>query len=522
MIYFDTKVSYWKLIVGMAVGIIIGVIVGSGLLVAYPIIIVGGIGALIIIYILIKSPTYETCFLVMIFTLPLLLSFVIDIGGNLRVPWILSLLALAFAALQNKLKPISQDYTHLLLILFVFYVALSAVWTFSIDLSGPMADEGFRLTPFRFVVQFGQMLLMILSYYLTVNYVTSFERLEKVANVLSMSLVAVIIYGMYEFIAGITSLPFFIFHNDPGQGWYGADSPILHVGDVSLTRVRSTLPEPIDFSLFLLFMIPITWAYISNKKKGSLRWLCKWAIGIGLLLFFAAQSRAAFVSLGIMYFFFLCFSGGHRARLQLLGLSMIAYLAAAFILLPLGGGEFDLRGPMKFSAERLVHLLYDTDIWKVLVGETAFSPLIGRNINVPLDVWKENPIFGVGIGNYTFMHPRASGIFQVSSTYSTLLRLLTELGIVGTTLFLLFLGRILWLLARLVLNLNDGPMRRYALAILLGTIGHMFGRFVGLDGLYTDNYLWVMFGLGYAIAKLCRQSQETNEECLEGGGLARV
>ena len=135
MIYFDTKVSYWKLIVGMAVGIIIGVIVGSGLLVAYPIIIVGGIGALIIIYILIKSPTYETCFLVMIFTLPLLLSFVIDIGGNLRVPWILSLLALAFAVLQNKLKPISQDYTHLLLILFVFYVALSAVWTFSIDLS---------------------------------------------------------------------------------------------------------------------------------------------------------------------------------------------------------------------------------------------------------------------------------------------------------------------------------------------------------------------------------------------------
>ena len=63
MIYFDTKVSYWKLIVGMAVGIIIGVIVGSGLLVAYPIIIVGGIGALIIIYILIKSPTYESVFL---------------------------------------------------------------------------------------------------------------------------------------------------------------------------------------------------------------------------------------------------------------------------------------------------------------------------------------------------------------------------------------------------------------------------------------------------------------------------
>ena len=30
-----------------------------------------------------------------------------------------------------------------------------------------------------------------------------------------------------------------------------------------------------------------------------------------------------------------------------------------------------------------------------------------------LEIWKENPIFGVGIGNYTFHYPTESGGFEL-------------------------------------------------------------------------------------------------------------
>ena len=102
-----------------------------------------------------------------------------------------------------------------------------------------------------------------------------------------------------------------------------------------------------------------------------------------------------------------------------------------------------------------------------------------------------------------------SPIIVLGSPFSLYFRLLTELGIIGASLFVLFVSTILWRLLRVIRYPSDRRLRSFAVAALIAIVGVMIAR-VGLDGLFTDSYLWVMLAVGVTIPWLTNQGQESD------------
>ena len=279
-----------------------------------------------------------------------------------------------------------------------------------------------------------------------------------------------------------------------------ADNPFVTIGGISLPRPRSTLGEPLDLSIFLLFGISFSLAALSTEKKGIGHWWKKGVVGLEILLFFVANARSSLIALLVVLPLSL-FIGGGAYRRQLLLWGSGVYLTIALVLLPLAGGDFNLLSPFTFYQERLQSVTY---LAAALEGVPGAQGQIGRGYTRQLEVFKENPILGVGFGNYPFYASERGALVRLQSTFSMYLRLLTELGLLGTALFLLFVGRILWLLYKVITRMPNSSLAPFARAALLSTIGVMIAR-VGLDGLNTDSYMWVMLGTGLAIAQLSRR-----------------
>jgi len=332
------------------------------------------------------------------------------------------------------------------------------------------------------------------------NYLDSLEKLRRLFNLVFWSTALITLYGIYDFAAALFDLPFFSVIYDTGYYAGGADSPSFTVGGISLPRPRSTLGEPLDLSIFLLFGIPFSLAALSTDKREPGNWWKKGVVGLEILLFFVTNARSSLIALlGVLPLSLFIGGGAYRRQLFLWGSG--AYLAIALVLLPLAGGDFNLLSPFTFYQERLRSVTY---LAAALEGNSEARGQIGRPYTRQLEVFKENPILGVGFGNYPFYASEKGALIRLQTTFSMYLRLLTELGLLGTALFLLFVVRILWLLYKVITRIPNSSLAPFARAALLSTIGVMIAR-VGLDGLNTDSYMWVMLATGLAITQLSRR-----------------
>ena len=495
----------WKnvfLFAGVALlGGYIGRSVANGILFKHPVILAGlvVVGMPVLFYFG-KGISFEKAVAVMVLTLPLLYGFAIDIGGTVRVTYLFTLMALVLGLQRGRLRKLPEDPASWLLVTFIAYALVSTVFTFWIDFSAPIAMEGFRLTPFRSLVSVGQLVLMGIAFFVAFNYLDSLEKLRRLFNLVFWSTALITLYGIYDFAAALFNLPFFSVIYDTSYYAGGADGPNFAIGGINLPRPRSTLGEPLDLSIFLFFGIPFSLAVLSTDKIGLGNWWKRGVVGLEILLFFVANARASLIALLVVLPLSL-FIGGGAYRRQLLLWGSGAYLAIALVLLPLAGGDFSPLSPFTFYQERLRSITY---LAAALEGDVGAKGQIGRGYTRPIEVFEENPILGVGFGNFPFYASEKGSIVALQSTFSMYLRLLTELGLLGTALFLLFVGRILWLLYKVITRMPNSSLAPFARAVLLGTVGVMIAR-VGLDGVNTDSYMWVMLATGLAIAQLSRR-----------------
>lgn len=498
----DPRLKNLFLFAGVALlGGYIGRSVASGSLFEHPVILAGLVvlGGPLCVYFG-KGLSFEKAVVVMVLTLPLLYGFAIDIGGTVRLTYLFTLLALVLGLQQGRLRKLPADLASWLLVTFIAYALVSTVFTFWIDFSAPIEMEGFRLTPFRSLVSVGQLVLMGIAFFVAFNYLDSLEKLRRLFNLVFWSTALITLYGIYDFAAALFKLPFFSVIYDTSYYAGGVDNPSFSFGGISLPRPRSTLGEPLDLSIFLLFGIPFSLAALSTDKRGLGNWWKKGVVGLEILLFFVANARSSLIALLVVLPLSL-FIGGGAYRRQLFLWGSGAYLAIALVLLPLAGGDFNLLSPFTFYQERLQSVTY---LAAALEGDKEAGGQIGRGYIQQIKVFKKNPILGVGLGNYPFYYSTGGSEFVLMSTFSMYLRLLTELGLLGTSLFCLFVARILWLLFRVNRHLPAPNMGPYVSATFLAIVGVMIAR-AGLDGLNTDSYMWVMLATGLAIAQLARR-----------------
>jgi O-antigen ligase len=333
---------------------------------------------------------------------------------------------------------------------------------------------------------------MLMAFTAIISYGTSKERLERLCNVLFWSLVIVAGYGLYEFFAAVFNYPFINLVTVPSYGlevapW--AKGLVREFAGIGLPRPRSTVGEPADFAAYLLFCTPFAAAaaiLTRDKLFQGLKVLFIFAAGIA---FVVANSRTGFVAaLGVLPLV-LFFAPSKKIKLAVVSVGVGGMLVLSFIIFPLLGAPPGFDAPAKYFREN-----YET----VLTREGRVS-----SHSEALQVFRQNPVLGVGIGNFPFHLPweRRNRTDTIPTTGSLYLRLLSEFGIIGTVLFLGFVATIALGTMRVVIRSRDLQLRRFAFAVLISLAAYMITR-LETDGLFTETYFWVLLAIGVSVMRL--------------------
>lgn len=443
------------------------------------------------VYFLLK-PCFERAVILMVITLPLFSSLVFNIGGSVRITYLVTLMAALITIAQHRPVFIFSGLTGKLLLGFVLYAFISIAYTLNIPDLTSVTSSGFRGLPIRSVIQFGQLVLMLLAFSVILAYSTSNERLAKLSNVLFWSLFIVAGYGLYEFFAAVFNYPFINLVTVPSYGlevapW--AKDLTRGFSGTELPRPRSTVGEPLDFAAYILFSIPFAVVAASFAKGKISRAFKLGSIFAAGIAFVVANSRAGFVAAAGVIPLVMLFAPSNRIRLALIATGISSVLVISFVIFPLIGAEAGFEAPARYFKENYESVLTR----KGRVG----------SYNDALLIFQQNPILGVGIGNFPFHLSREerSVTDTIPTTGSLYLRLLSEFGVIGTTLFLGFVASIGFGILRVLWRSKDPKLKRFALATLVSLSAFMITRAAAV-GLFTESYFWVLLAIGVAVMRL--------------------
>ena len=456
-------------------------------------------------------PTHIRAFHLMILTLPILTAFVIDIGGNLRVPYYFAVIAFLLAIFQRQLRLPVNTWPILCLYAFMVYAAFTITYVFQYDApASEFVQYGFRNSALRPIIQFGQLFLMFVFFWLTLNFLTSEKRLHTVSRLIFWSLFVVVCYGVYEVAAAVFDFRFFNINTNPDYlDNRFAGTQLSRVGDIYIPRPRSTVLEPINLSIYILFSLPFGIAMLQYEKRAPLRWLiigCAFSASILLLL---AWSRAGFIAAFFVLVATLFLVRSPKAKLRLFLFGTVTYLVIGLGLLPILGAGASVTYPLTIVKDRIQTV---ADLPGSFSGDAVSSRKIGRNYSGPLEVFKRWPIKGAGLGSYFLAFSQVhGGPVQVAPTGSLYLQLLTRVGLIGTFLYLMFAGLIVWRLFKAIMLYKHHHLRPLAVASFLSIVGVMVGH-AALTGITVYPYLWVMFAIGLAIPPLMKYSVADRQE----------
>jgi len=253
-------------------------------------------------------------------------------------------------------------------------------------------------------------LLSYIGFYLfLVFWVNSRQRLRTVAFMILSSTILVAVFGIFQEIVGDYTA-FWLYLNPPEDLFL----PMEH-------RVPSFLNYSNSLAGYLNLVLPFALAGCF-LGKGNWKKLSAWTMGLGVVTLACTQSVGGLVAFGcvIVAAGYVFIRSRPKRALLLVGLLVLAlgFYAARETLNPAHIGEsvgYD-------AATRL--LLWDT-AWNLFVH----SPIIGVG-------WGNfTEIYGSYLSSFSWIPP---GVFEVHNIY---LQFLAETGLVGFTVFFLFIFR---------------------------------------------------------------------------------
>lgn len=129
---------------------------------------------------------------------------------------------------------------------------------------------------------------------------------------------------------------------------------------------------------------------------------------------------------------------------------------------------------------------------------------------VALNIIRQNPIFGTGLNSYSeVMHsydPKNLIKFKIWPVHNVYLFICAEIGIIGLTFLLSFLGSVIWSLFIVVKRLSE-DMRAIAIGLIAGILAVMAQSLVVTgfkQSIQLWYILWAVCGLATAVARLGR------------------
>ena len=274
----------------------------------------------------------------------------------------------------------------------------------------------------RSVIILALWFFVFLVYLLFSRILTAPKVRKKAEDVLIWSSVLVCIFGLYQFIGDSVGIPL------KYLGLREQYSKIV----LGFPRIQSVALEPLYFSNFLMVPIFIVSGRILTSKKNSL--ISNAAILVLLITnLILGVSRGAYIGLGISMFILLA-AIFIKYRETLLG--RIVWLAGSILIsavlsLALIAG-LGSRGSLgSFSKHSVAN------------DQTNVASVTGRTevYKIAWDLFKKKPIIGNGVGSFgplTSTGPEQVAKFGYGTVNNEYLEILTETGLVGFLLFLLF------------------------------------------------------------------------------------
>lgn len=243
-----------------------------------------------------------------------------------------------------------------------------------------------------------------------------------------------------------------------------------------IVRPMSTLLNPAALATYLVMGGPFAVSLLKrtgriSKTTGFL------TLAVSVTCLMLTCSRAAFAGLVGMFFFYLVVTKDRR-RLWGAALFLTVFLCmASFFPYPLN----------RFSLD-----------WILIRGTALFSDYREIRFDVAMQMFRENPFFGIGFNHYRELfdsyyalfrplYPQEDWIVSVLWEHkiadNMYLTLLSETGLVGTSGFLILVGTLLFRGLQKFRKLSDDSLRRILLLSMSGLVGFLFNM-TGYEALY--------------------------------------
>ncbi len=381
----------------------------------------------------------------------------------------------------NKKLFLPLSFPSLFLATFIFFSATSILWAINPVLA--VRKELLWLSIFPLSVVFWQ---NIYSEQETKKSKLKFYLWEAV--ILSSGVIGflAIVQFAAQFIIGYETVNSFLVKNitpifvgtptaeiiSQNSSWF------VNIEGQTIMRSVVNFPDPHTLALFLGLTLPFAIiAAISNVQKRFLYGIISGLILSGLLLTF---SRGAYIALVFSFISLIPFVG-YKFKNRKAGIILMVMIISFLFL----GQPIISRFISSFDAAE---------------GSNAGRILIWQNA---IEVFKQNPVIGVGVGNYPLTQDEFISSRSPINAHNTYLEIVTELGLSGLLLWLGMLTSALWLLFR---NAKNNSLALAALGGLVFFATHGFFETI----IYSPhNLVLLSFILGIAFDDYNKNKQQT-------------
>lgn len=338
----------------------------------------------------------------------------------------------------------------------------------------------FRNTGGRSLAQLFGLGLMIAFYLLSVNILTTQQKLNRALKLFLGSLFITSIFAIYQFIGYFFGLPFVEFT------YYPAMREVVGPGIVGdFARVGSVAGEPRHLSYVLLpgifILLPLVVFKPHPFKSRVVPFIFLFSIFAAFVFTFARSGWVSFFLSFLAILFLLLFykSNERLDKKWLASLISLVLLPVFFValekIISWSGYSLGYWVIERFFSiedtltESYIETIYLNETWKLAVN---------------------NFLWGVGFGNSSF-YLTVKPYVDVTGTY---LRLLSETGIFGLLTFLWFLSGNLIYSIRVIKKTPEDGNRVIILALVTGVVSFLI-NWIHFGQNFNNPLIWVLLGM---------------------------
>lgn len=353
------------------------------------------------------------------------------------------------------------------------------------------------------------------------RYVSTPEAFRHIASWLWRGLMLLAVLGLWQ------SLALNIFQVSFLADWSWAEDLNPSVGGWRfgdymgpIARVNSFAPEPAFYCMLLIMglglatvrLLPPPWAGRPDSR-GWETFLPSRAAAVTLLLAFILS----FSLIGLMGLFITIIS---YLIITQRGIKLLLFIFLGLLI---------VLGLDYISEHTLLHKLGTTalilpDTGKEILPQNLSALALASNLEVTLDGFMENPLLGWGIGGHAtafllqaptwVANPDLLPAFSIGDASSLLLRLISEMGLIGLVVFTGTFVLILWQAWRAIRLSGTSPCNRaivpLCMGLLISDIALVLIYLVRMGNLVMISF-WFLLALTSAIPQVLKSEKTVQE-----------